>query len=371
MVSLPAAPDPTLQAVDAALEERARRDKQRPYLGMSAIGQPCARKLWYGFRWSKAPEFDAATLKRFEDGHRGEDMQAERLRLVPSIDLATIDPTTGQQFAYVDHGGHFRGHSDGIISGLVQAPRKPHIWEHKQTDDKKQAKLEKLKAELGEKAALAKWDETYHAQAILYMAYSGLERHYLTCASAGGRRTVSVRTEADNDEAARLRQKALDIIRAEEPPPRLSEKPEYYICKWCEFSDICHGEELPGPNCRTCCHATPELDGDGKWTCAHYESQEIPVDFQRQGCDQHVYIPALVSYAEAVDSIPDDNYVVYKTADARMFTNGSKPEYDPDKVEYVHYPSKELHALEPSLVGNEFIERVREHFGATIAKGVS
>ena len=151
MAAIPAPADPTLAAVDAAIEVRGNAEQHRPYLGMSAIGRACSRALWYGFRWCSPNTFDAATLKRFEDGHRGEDIQADRLRLVEGIELLTIDPRTGRQFGYVDHAGHFRGHSDGLITGILQAPATQHVWEHKQVADKKQAELIKAKAEHGDK----------------------------------------------------------------------------------------------------------------------------------------------------------------------------------------------------------------------------
>ena len=96
MAAIPAPADPTLVAVDAAIELRGNAEQHRPYLGMSAIGRACSRALWYGFRWCSPNTFDAATLKRFEDGHRGEDIQADRLRLVEGIELLTIDPRTGR-----------------------------------------------------------------------------------------------------------------------------------------------------------------------------------------------------------------------------------------------------------------------------------
>lgn len=115
------------------------------------------------------------------------------------------------------------------------------MWEHKQVDSAKQSKLEKLKDEVGEKAALERWDEVYYAQAVIYMSAAGLDRHYLTCSSPGGRRQVSCRTNANPARAKALIEKARAIVEAPEPPPRLSEKPEHYLCKWCDHRDLCHG----------------------------------------------------------------------------------------------------------------------------------
>src|SRR5690625_5842237 len=90
-------PDPTLLAVDEQMEAR-QQSRFRPYLGMSAIGGPCDRRLWLEFRWADKPRFEARTLYMFDDGHRTEDLMAARLRMVPGITLHTVDPSTGRQF---------------------------------------------------------------------------------------------------------------------------------------------------------------------------------------------------------------------------------------------------------------------------------
>jgi hypothetical protein len=329
---------------------------------MSEIGAECRRRLWYGFRWCTEPRFDAATLKRFADGHAGEALQAERLRLVDGIELHTCDGRTGAQFEFTDVGGHFRGHIDGAIRGLLQAPHTWHCWEHKQVADASQSKLEKVKAERGEKEALEAWNPGYHAQAIVYMSYAGLDRHYLTCASPGGRRTVGCRTESDECRADRLREKARAIVTAREPLERISQKPEHYLCKWCHHRPVCHEETLPAPTCRTCVHATPELDGDGRWSCARHR-RDLAVDAQRRGCPDHVYLPTLVPF-EPIGADEAENWVEYRMPDGREFRNGTK---GPGC-----YESRELKASERAgghaFLGDRFVEQVRADFGGRIAE---
>jgi len=346
--------DPTLMAVDAAIAARGNAEPPRPYLGMSEIGRPCERALWYGFRWCSPPRWDAVVLKRFEDGHRGEDLQAERLHLVEWIELHTLDPRTGAQFGFHDLGGHLRGHMDGAIRGLLQAPATWHVWEHKQTDDKKQALLVKAKAERGEKAALAAWDEVYHAQAILYMHYAGMDRHYLTCASAGGRHTVSVRTNACPRTAQALLAKARRVIASQEPPGRLSERPDWYQCQWCNHRALCHRTAsltVPVVTCRTCAHATPELDGDGRWSCARY-GIDLPVEIQRRGaeCAQHVFIPALLPWPVA-DADEQAGTVSY-AGDEGLMVNGPGG-----------WSSVEI-AARPELFADAVANRIKVEFSA-------
>lgn len=320
MATLPvtATADPTLEAIDAQIVARQHDEPVRGYLGMSAIGEDCERRLWYGFRFAGRAVFDAVTLRRFEDGHRCEDLMAARLRMVPGVILHTKG-TDGRQFGFKAIGGHFRGNIDGAVQGLLQAPKTWHVWEHKASE--KGGELLRLKAK-NEKAALAAWSATYYAQAVCYMHYSGMSRHYLTCDSPGGRTTISVRTDASPDEAARLEAKALRIITAPEPLARLSEDPAFWKCKQCPALANCHQGRVADVSCRTCVHATAELDGDARWSCA-WHKRDLSMTDQLAGCGEHRFIPGLIPGAVAVDANPAENWIEYK-AGAFVFRNGAR-----------------------------------------------
>ncbi len=145
--------DPTLEAADKALEEREKAREARQYLGVSYIGD-CPRKAAYRHSIVGGEPFNADTLKRFADGHRTEDLIIERLKMVEGVTVLDTDPDTGRQIEVSDHKGHFLGHLDGEIFGLLQAPKTPHVLEIKCTNDKKFVEFEKLKARVGEKATL-------------------------------------------------------------------------------------------------------------------------------------------------------------------------------------------------------------------------
>ena len=353
MAALPAIADPTIDAVRAAVEQRAAAEEPRPYLGMSSIGRPCDRELWLSFRWAEPASFACDTLWRFEDGHRSEDVMAGRLRLVRGVHLRTVDPRTGQQFAFVDLGGHFRGHCDGMVTGLLQAPNVLHVWEGKATDEKKQAELIKLKGSVGEKNALHEWDYTYYAQAVMYMAYAEATRHYLTCASPGARSMVGVRTDANLDLARTLRERAERVITASEPPPKLSENPGWYQCKMCSLYSQCHGRAMPAVNCRTCAHSTPEMDGDGRWSCALHR-HDITKAEQLKGCAGHRYIPKLIPFAEVVDADPAANWIEYRMTDGRAFRNGEPAARS--------YTSEELRVIDPAMLCDAGADLLRMAF---------
>lgn len=298
--------DPTLEAADRALEAEASKEQSRHYLGMSSIGEPCARKLWYRFRWAARESFDAATLKRFEDGHRTESLVIERLRRVPGITLVDADPVTGRQIGHTDVDGHFRGHMDGDILGILQAPKTPHVLEVKCTSEKKFVELKRIVHDYGQKAALRKWNPVYYAQGVLYMYYAGYPRHYTVVATPGGRDWTGIRTEADTPYALELIAKAERIVRAQTPPVRLSATPDHVECRYCAFSGICHEGLPPERNCRTCLHATPAQRG--QWHCARWD-KIVPEEVQRQGCPAHLYIPDLVA-GEVIDA--GDSWAKYR-----------------------------------------------------------
>lgn len=316
----------TLDAADAALEEREHQQPARPYLGMSGVGradvwgenagQSCERQMWYQFRWAAKVRFDAATLKMFEDGHRTEALIADRLRMVPGISLITHDPATGGQIGYRDVRGHFRGHLDGTITGILEAPKTEHVWENKCCERKQYSKIKRLITKFGAKNALREWSPAYYAQAQLYMKYSGLTRHYMTVASAGGREWLSLRTEFNEVEAQRQIAKARRVIDAASPPDKISKAPGVHPCKWCDFADQCHNAVWSDINCRTCLHSTP-VD-EGQWLCERWH-RIIAEDDQRQGCPTHKYIPDLVP-GEVTGA--DSFGVTYQLWDGRVWRNG-------------------------------------------------
>jgi hypothetical protein len=311
MVAIPQSVDPTLASCDAALE--AQQEKHhRGHLGMSQIGRPCERELWFSFRWAQRPNFDAATLKRFEDGHRTEDLVIARLQATPGIELHDRDET-GDQFRFSDFGGHFSGSCDGAVLGLLQAPKTWHIYEGKCSE--KWNDLDKAKKKVGEKAALAEWNPTYYAQATLYMHYAGLERHYLVCSSPGSRKETSVRTEADPIHAQTLIAKAERIIFADEAPPRIGEATNFQ-CRFCDFHELCHNQAPVERNCRTCLNVTPERDGT--WRCTKF-GHTLSKDDQRAGCPSHRYLPSLVPW-EQIDTRGED--VVYDRPNGEWIDSG-------------------------------------------------
>lgn len=315
MAKLPEPNDRTLLEVDKALEAKQALEKTRNYLGMSQIGEPCWRKLFYSFRNAEKRIITAAGIKVIEDGFTQEKIMAERLRMLPYIELHTEDE--GEQIGFQLLSGHFCGHVDGVIKGLREAPQTWHVWEHKSVNEKKFNDLEKLRSEKGEKNALAEWDEVYFAQAQIYMKELKFERHFLTVTTPGGRQYISIRTEFNPAIADDIIMKAKVIIFENDDIPNMqSEKREYYKCKWCEFQGICHDSDVPLINCKTCRYSNPVENG--KRQCL---KKDIILDdnlLNIDTCQDHIFNPALMP-AELLAEHGDGN--VYKTKTGFIFSN--------------------------------------------------
>ena len=303
--------DPTLDAVRKAIEagEDDMARKPRSYLGASSIGQPCHRRIWLGFRWSVFRKIEAKGSLAINDGHRGEDVMADLLRRVPGITLWTTDPHSDdntKQIGFLD--AHFGGNLDGVINGLLQAPKTPHVWENKVCNEKKLAALSKFKADLGEKAALKAWDVVYYAQAQVYMKALGLTRHYMTVCAPGVRDFISVRTDYEAIEAERYWALAHSLSVTDTSPIKLSENPTWFECKFCDFHGICHAKEFPNRNCRTCASSTALPDGT--WRCELLSKPLLPED-QMKGCNKHRYNPSMLSGRKPVDFNEETMEVTY------------------------------------------------------------
>lgn len=291
------------------------KNAPRGYLGMSQIGDSCSRKLWYSFRHAGREKFDAATLKRFSDGHRTEDLVIERLRLVEGLDIVSLTHEGGQ-IRVTDHGGHFSGHLDGTVDGLLQAPKTRHVLEVKCVGEKGFAKFKKAIADYGEKAALKAWNPVYYAQGQAYLHYTGLTRHYIVVATPGGRDWTSARTEYNAADALQIVTKAKRIIDAQEPPERISKDASWWECRFCTFSGICHGGEMPDRSCRTCLHS--EMLDEGRWHCQRHGENLTP-EQQIDGCPCHKFIPALVP-GEVIGA--SDRGVTYRMKEGHEWYDG-------------------------------------------------
>jgi CRISPR/Cas system-associated exonuclease Cas4 (RecB family) len=348
--------DPVADAIFAHYKAKFGADPQRPYLGASAIGKPCLRQHWYSFRWSKPAEFSGRLYRVFQSGHLQEPRVYDDLKAI-GCTLYDTDPVTGRQWTFTEptSGGHFQGNADGIVTGLPQAPKSPHILEIKTASAKMFAEMQK--------SGVKKAKPEHYAQMLMYMKWSidqykenGCHKAIYIVVNKDNDDIYTERLEFDKIEAQAVIDKALAVIAATEPPVGISQDPSWYECKFCDYHSICHGTDVPAPTCRSCAHVTPEMDGKARWSCSVHQ-KDLPVMNQRTGCDSHRYIPILLAkFAKPVDMV--DAGVVYQMGD-KQFINGY-PDASPD-----HISSAEIHACKDKvmLTDAQALELRKQHNG--------
>lgn len=349
MAAIPQRDQKTTAALYAAVVKR-EAEPSRGHLGASVLGGECRRALWYSFRWADEREFDGRVLRLFRRGKLEEDLVVQDLEAA-GIEVHAFDDH-GRQFRFSVVGGHVGGSMDGAVLGVLEAPKTWHVLEVKTHNAKS---FRDVAAKGVEDSKPTHW-----AQMQLYMHWSGMERALYLAVCKDDDCIYTERVHYDKAAAEALMVKAETIVGAAEPLERMSEKPEYYACKWCPSRGPCHERRLPPPSCRTCAHATPELDGDARWSCA-FHGRDLTLDEQRAGCLHHIYIPALVP-AEQVDASAAENWIGYRLPDGRLFCNGTPTDRGV-------YASGELHQAQGNdfaLLFDEHVQQLRKEMGARI-----
>lgn len=229
--------DPLIAALDDVLTKDHMAESPRDYIGASGINSECDRKIWLQYHGFKAV-FPPRVLRAIQDGHDTEEKIIKWLEQIPGIQVFHTLPDGGQ-YGFSDLDGKYKGHYDGIIKGIPQAPNTWHILEVKCVAEKYFKQLQKIIETHGEKNALKEWRPDYYGQAVSYMWYEKLTRHLTIVASAGGRDLLTIRTEQNHKFAKQLRDKAARLLEMKEPPERIGGE-TYFKCRMCSLHGVCH-----------------------------------------------------------------------------------------------------------------------------------
>ena len=249
----PTLSDKINELIDAGLQNKSAKEPERDYLGVSRLGVSCSRALQY--EYTHAPRdktFSGKTLRIFEMGHVLEKMALNWLTRA-GFDIYTCQPN-GKPLGFSIAGGRIQGHVDGIVR---KAPPEigmtfPSLWECKSMN----AKSWKQTVEKGVRIS----KPVYAVQIALYQAYMeeqlpGISRNPALF-TAVNKDTSEIYHELVPFDAA-LAQEASDrgvnILRATqagETLPRVSNDPEYFECRFCDWKEVCwtdeFGTEKPG-----------------------------------------------------------------------------------------------------------------------------
>lgn len=347
-----------VRAIYTHYEEEEAKQESRGYLGASSLGKPCTRALWYDFRWSGRVPFPGRMLRLFETGHMAEPRFIKNLRDIGATVWA-FDPDTGLQFAYADIAGHLRGHSDGVAKDLPGGDGEWHLMEYKTHSTKSFANVVKHGVESAK--------PEHFVQMMMYMGWAELGFAMYLAVNKDTDELYAERVEFNRDLFESMRNRAASIIFADEPPLRLSNDPTYYQCKFCDHAEVCHGNRVPAQSCRTCVHATPEKEGNARWSCAQHKKESLTIKEQRAACPSHLPLPVLLQYAEPVDG--GINYIEFMHKDTgKRFVVVNDDFGDPGQCgpdEYVYF-SEEISNAHRGVITNAEHEAVRQIAGGRI-----
>lgn len=224
--------------LDAALLAKRSTQERRAYLGASAVGESCERRVQFEFVGvPKEKDFKPDTLRKFDFGHMGEEL-AKGWFQAAGFKLTNINQRTGRPFGFEQLDGRFRGHVDGVFldGPKVEGVGYPCLWETKSVGAKTFREIAKH--------GLKKSRPGYYSQVAVYAAYLELTAHptIFTVTNLDSGEQIHLLIPFDGEEAQRMSDRAVRIIQAADAGdllPRPFPNADYFECKWCSFAERC------------------------------------------------------------------------------------------------------------------------------------
>lgn len=251
----------------------------RSHLGASGVGDECARKIWYGFRWATQPKFGGRLLRLFNRGHLEE---ARFLAMLLMIGCQVYQQDeNGGQFRISDAGGHFGGSGDGVGIDIPDLePGVAALLEFKTSAEKPFLKVQK------EGVRAAKFE--HYVQMQTYMRKMGLGVALYMVVNKNNDELYAEIVPFNAEIADQFIDRGVKLVWTNNEPDKISNSPGWFACKWCDHRPVCHLKEAPSVNCRTCKHSEPKEDGT--WKCMNPESKGYGVR------DKHQQLEACPDY---------------------------------------------------------------------------
>lgn len=267
MVLLPQPMKTSKELIDA----KSVMQKPRPYLGMSGLGHECFRALWLNFRWASPMIISARTARIFE---RGDLEEARIIRDLRGIGVKVKN----EQLELVDFENYMLGHIDGECENLPESKATPHLLEFKTMGQK----YFDILLEKGVKVGFP----SYYIQSQVYMYKRKLKRTLFIATNKDDEQREHERIHLNKRVAVDALERGKQVIACGDLPIReMKFQPTYWKCRWCKHGEICHGNDKPQMNCRTCFYC--DLIGGGKWACSKQKGAELSVKAQTKGCGRY------------------------------------------------------------------------------------
>lgn len=257
-------------------------EKPRNYLGMSQIGAPCDRALWYQFRQFSPRRVEGRIKMIWELGDlieakiiqyllaAGYEVTGIHRQVVKILRALGVEVEDQDQLRFSAHNDWFGGHCDGQVHGVT---RRVHILECKSA---KASKFKSIK-----QGGIRRTYPVYYCQGQLYMGYAGLERILWVVYNKDTSEIYTERGYFNLQDFEALNNRAFHIITANQPPPRIKDDPGSFECAWCDYKTLCWTPENHTQRWLTCGSCERCRFQGLTATC---QGQEIPRDWWGQPC---------------------------------------------------------------------------------------
>jgi hypothetical protein len=222
------------------------KQSKREYLGVSLAGADCNRYIWMKFRFAKKEIFSEKFGKVFRRGHIFEKEFIERLVKVEGVsEIVAIEPEFSE--------GWIKGHCDAIAIFYGEKI----LFEIKAVNQSTFLKIQR--------EGLVKANSRYYIQIQLYLHKFGVKKAVFYALNKNTDDDYIETVSYDEKLAMAQMLKLEALVDQKEPPIKLNESPDFFVCKMCEMHGICHKKEPVNITCRTCKNF--EFRSEGKYFC--------------------------------------------------------------------------------------------------------
>jgi hypothetical protein len=222
--------EPINVALNAVIDASVIAEQTRGYLGASAVGHPCMRRIQ--FDWLCDPEHPARLRDIFDRGRYFE-ARSRKHFLRANFKFASDD-----RLRFTALAGLLSGHADGIF---VDGPKirdlaYPCLWECKALNTKGWRSLDR--------DGLDKAYPQYGAQVSLYQHFLGVDANpaIFTAVNADTCERLHLLVPFDAEKARQRIERVKTIIeatRAGELLPRFTDDPNHFRCRLCGHHERC------------------------------------------------------------------------------------------------------------------------------------
>jgi PD-(D/E)XK nuclease superfamily len=207
-------------------------ENTRKYLGASAIGSECLRKIQ--FDWMVDAIHPARLRDIFARGHFFEQLTRNHL-IKAGFKFAALE-----RLGFKALDGLFRGNADGILIDGPDLLKYPCLWEHKCSGAKSWRAIER--------DGLEKSYPQYAAQVAIYQAYLKVTEHpaLFTVVNADNCERLHFLVPFNAERAQQWSDRSVTVIeatKAGELLERVTDNPADWRCKMCGHRERCWSDE--------------------------------------------------------------------------------------------------------------------------------